>query len=67
LGWTAGVGAEWQFAPHWSLKSEVLYMRFETNDVTVTGNGIIGALGTPYRLDSTDSMWVTRAGVNYRF
>jgi outer membrane immunogenic protein len=67
LGWTAGVGAEWQFAPHWSLKSEVLYMRFETNDVTVVGNGIIGAANVPYRLDSTDSMWVTRAGVNYRF
>jgi outer membrane immunogenic protein len=67
LGWTAGVGAEWQFLPNWSLKSEVLYMRFETNDVTVVGNGIIGSAGTPYRLDSTDSMWVTRAGVNYRF
>jgi len=67
LGWTAGVGAEWQFLPNWSLKSEVLYMRFETNDVTVVGNGTIGALGVPYRLDSIDSMWVTRAGVNYRF
>jgi outer membrane immunogenic protein len=69
LGWTAGVGAEWQFAPHWSLKSEVLYMRFEQSDVTVTGNSAIaiGTTGVSYRLDSTDSMWVTRAGVNYRF
>ena len=69
LGWTAGVGAEWQFAPHWSLKSEVLYMRFEQNDVTVAGNSAIGigTTGVSYRLDSNDSMWVTRAGVNYRF
>ncbi len=32
LGWTAGFGTEWQFASNWSLKSEVLYARFQTEE-----------------------------------
>ncbi len=30
------------------------------------GNGI-GDAGVSYRLDSQDSLWVTRIGLNYRF
>ena len=66
-GWTAGVGAEWAFAPNWSLKSEALYMRFETDTITATGDGAIGNLGRAYRLESQNDAWVTRVGVNYRF
>jgi outer membrane immunogenic protein len=53
-GWTAGVGTEWAFAPNWSLKSEVLYMRFEKDTATATGLGAPGAglLGAAYRLES---------------
>ena len=35
-GWTMGFGTEWQFAPNWSFKSEVLYARFETEERTLT-------------------------------
>ena len=35
-GWTAGFGSEWQFAPSWSLKSEVLYARFQTEESAFT-------------------------------
>jgi outer membrane immunogenic protein len=66
-GWTAGVGTEWAWTPNLSIKSEFLYMRFDQHDVTVVGNGIIGAAGTPYRLGSEDAVWVTRIGLNYRF
>jgi outer membrane immunogenic protein len=66
-GWTAGVGTEWQWAPNWSIKSEFLYMRFEKDHFTVAGDGVIGALGAAYRLDSDDSLWITRVGLNYRF
>lgn len=66
-GWTAGVGTEWSFAPNWSLKSEVLYMRFEKDDVTYTGTGPVGNLGVPYRLESQDQVFISRVGVNYRF
>ena len=49
LGWTAGFGSEWQFAPSWSLKSEVLYARFQTEETSfnctiVCGPGPPGAL-----------------------
>ena len=67
VGWTAGVGTEWAFAPNWTLKSEFLYMRFEQDELTVVGDGTVGNAGVNYRLDSLDSAWVTRIGLNYRF
>lgn len=66
-GWTVGVGTEYSFAPNWSLKSEVLYMRFEKDNVTFTGTGGIGSAGVPYRFDSQDQVFISRIGVNYRF
>jgi outer membrane immunogenic protein len=55
-GWTAGLGAEVGFAPHWSAKIEYLYVDLSSSQfVTVTGasNG--------YRFGTV------RAGVNYHF
>ena len=69
LGWTAGVGTEWAFAPNWSLKSEVLYMRFEKDTSTAIGVGapFAGVADASYRLESQNNVWVSRIGVNYRF
>ncbi len=33
LGWAAGAGVEYAFAPHWSARLEYLYSRFETADI----------------------------------
>lgn len=33
LGWAAGAGVEYAFAPHWSLRLEYLYSRFEKAEV----------------------------------
>ena len=33
LGWGAGAGVEYAFAPHWSLRLEYLYSRFEQADI----------------------------------
>jgi outer membrane immunogenic protein len=70
-GWTVGAGAEWQWANNWSLKGEFLYMRFESNNDTITGrtvNGInFGVPGRAYQINSEDEAWVARLGVNYRF
>ncbi len=54
-GWTAGVGAEFLFAPQWSAKVEYLYVDLANSNFTVTGasNG--------YRFG------VLRAGINYHF
>jgi outer membrane immunogenic protein len=54
-GWTAGVGAEFGFAPHWTAKVEYLYVDLSDNRFTITGaqNGY--------------SFGLVRAGVNYHF
>ena len=40
VGWTAGAGAEWAFAPNWSAKIEYLYIDLG-NELTIA-NPIIG-------------------------
>ncbi len=54
-GWTAGVGAEVGFAPHWSAKIEYLYVDLADSPFAITGvsNGFRSS--------------VVRAGVNYHF
>ena len=47
FGWTGGVGAEWAWNSNWSLKSEVLYMRFASDNTTVTGTPPAGTAGGP--------------------
>jgi outer membrane immunogenic protein len=66
-GWTMGFGTEWQFAPNWSFKSEVLYARFETGEATHTCVLLCGGVPTPLRFEHESSAWVTRIGLNYRF
>jgi high affinity Mn2+ porin len=34
LGWAAGAGLEYAFAPHWSARLEYLYSRFEKADIS---------------------------------
>ena len=58
-GWTAGGGLEWGFAPNWSAKFEMLYMKF--NSVTFNTVQAEGPRTVP--LDDT----VARFGINYRF
>jgi outer membrane immunogenic protein len=64
-GWTAGLGTEWAFTGNWSLKSEVLYMQFEKDEVRFTSALI--APGVSTRFDHQDSAWVSKIGLNYRF
>ena len=60
-GWTAGGGAEWLFAPHWSAKIEYLY-------VDLDSSGINGAF-TGWQLGNNHhpQLNVVRLGVNYLF
>jgi len=55
VGWTAGLGVEFGFAPHWSAKAEWLYLDLAERSFSVTGanNGLNANL--------------MRLGVNYRF
>jgi outer membrane immunogenic protein len=54
-GWTAGVGAEFGFAPNWSAKVEYLYVDLANSNFVITGasHGL--------------SFSTVRAGVNYHF
>jgi outer membrane immunogenic protein len=54
-GWTAGVGAEFGFAPNWSAKLEYLFVDLSDSRFSLTGasNGY--------------QFGVVRAGVNYHF
>jgi high affinity Mn2+ porin len=55
LGWSAGAGVEYAFAPHWSARLEYLYSRFGTADIGF-------ASGTHYA--STMDFQSLRVGLN---
>ena len=55
LGWAAGAGVEYAFAPHWSARLEYLYSRFGTADITFPS-------GTHY--SSTMDFQSLRVGLN---
>jgi outer membrane immunogenic protein len=57
-GWTVGGGAEWMFAPHWSVFAEYNFMGFGTQDVTCGGFCNASA-----KANIQDVL----AGVNYKF
>ena len=55
VGWTAGIGAEYGFAPNWSAKIEYLYVDLASSNFVTTGASHGLSFGT------------IRAGLNYRF
>ncbi|MGH6869096.1 MAG: outer membrane protein, partial [Methylocella sp.] len=78
VGWTAGGGLEWLFAPSWSLKVEYLY--YDLGSVTysagfptaIAAPGGVIAVGTPiFGLASQATTRfngnIVRAGINYHF
>ena len=40
-GWTVGGGAEWMFAPHWSVFAEYNFMGFGTRSEAFTTCGVV--------------------------
>jgi outer membrane immunogenic protein len=65
-GWTVGGGAEWMFAPRWSLKAEYLYV--DLGSISSTINYAYGA-GFTSSLTATvhDRVNIVRGGINYHF
>jgi opacity protein-like surface antigen len=60
-GWTAGGGAEYGFAPGWSLKAEYLHIDLGTSGCTISDCSAFSAAFAPFRTE------IVRAGLNYRF
>jgi len=65
-GWTAGAGAEWMFAPNWSVKAEYLYVDLGTHSSTITYTYPVANTSS---LTSTvhDTEHVVRDGINFHF
>ena len=61
-GWVIGGGAEWAFAPRWSLRAEYLHYEFDGISRTVPIAGSTVNFG--WKDTSVD---VVRTGLNYRF
>jgi hypothetical protein len=57
--------------PRWSIKTEALYVDLGKNSATITGTAQSTPPGNPTiatgRFDISDTMWIVRAGVNYKF
>jgi outer membrane immunogenic protein len=72
-GWAAGGGAEWKFAPNWSVRAEYLYIDLGTvqfdSVLTGTAGGGAGAIGLGFTAHHEDRIWtnIARAGINYQF
>jgi outer membrane immunogenic protein len=64
-GWTVGAGAEWMFAPRWSLKVEYLYVDLGDNRSTITYT--YGAYTSSLTSTVHDYEHIVRAGVNFHF
>lgn len=65
LGWTAGAGAEWAFAPHLTLRGEYLYTSYSNVGGVMTG-WPVATYGPPtdgFKGDFTTH--TIRAGLNY--
>jgi outer membrane immunogenic protein len=65
VGWTAGAGAEWLFAPQWSVKAEYLYVDLgkRSNTIAYTYTGGTSTLTSTVK----DTSNIARAGINYHF
>jgi opacity protein-like surface antigen len=64
-GLVGGVGVEYALWNGWSVNSELLYMQF--NKQTVTLNSPREGPPNGFSFDLVDSAWVTRVGLNYRW
>jgi outer membrane immunogenic protein len=62
-GWTAGVGAEWMFAPHWSVFLEYNFMGFGSRSATTTA--CVG--GRCALISAKSDLQNALVGVNYKF
>ena len=70
-GWTVGGGAEWMFAPQWSVKAEYLFYDLGTESINQTlnfytpGGFLEGSLGIHSAAHYHGN--IVRGGVNFKF
>jgi outer membrane immunogenic protein len=72
VGWTAGGGLEWLFAPNWSVKAEYLYYDLGSASFSLSPLQSFNAAGTSFTIGAPVSSTrfrgnIVRAGLNYHF
>jgi outer membrane immunogenic protein len=66
VGWAAGGGIEWMFAPQWTLRAEYLYMDLGSQSVTATSlNTLLPVVN--FTATSTFKENIARAAINFGF
>jgi outer membrane immunogenic protein len=65
IGPVAGIGMEYGLDPRWSIKAEALYVDLGKNSGLCCGDANSGFFTG--RFDVNDTMWIVRAGANYKF
>jgi outer membrane immunogenic protein len=66
-GWTAGVGVEWAFDPHWSAMFEIDHYGFGAKTVAMSVTNNFGFTITPANLTIKHDIDTVKIGINYRF
>ena len=68
VGWTAGVGIEHMFSPHWTACAEFRYVDFgKTNVACASAKDFAGCVSLGYRGDFSNTLKLGLVGLAYRF
>jgi outer membrane immunogenic protein len=69
VGWTAGIGVEHMFGPHWTARAELRYVDLGRSTVSCAPTPAAGALfcGSGYRGEFTNSLVMGLVGLDYKF
>lgn len=65
VGWTAGGGVEWKFAPRWSVKAEYLYVDLGSTSYTSLNSSVGADASIIHNHHLTEN--IARIGLNYSF
>jgi outer membrane immunogenic protein len=65
VGWAAGAGVEWGFAPNWTVRGEYLHVDLGRSNVTMFDPVNFPTDSATYRFNHVVD--AVRVGVNYRF
>lgn len=65
VGWTAGGGVEWKFAPRWSVKAEYLYVDLGSTTYTSLNSNVGFSASIIHNHHLTEN--IARIGLNYSF
>jgi len=68
VGWTAGVGAEYMFSPHWTARAEFRYVDLgKTNVACSIATDLNQCVSVGYRGDFSNTLKLGLVGLNYKF